>query len=235
MSDTNLSPGLLRQLREDIEHAQKAGQGDPYTLAERACALLGRELAQVAEQRDALVAAVIGEQDYVHAAENDGAEGTLSYDEPGSEYAAALAQAAEMHRLLPLRAATRHAEKAEAVPAAIRPVLADPVTRHEYDEDGNAYDPFVRWDLSVGCTVTLAFDGDALDVTVSTSDRDQRDGITKRAVTREQIAAYARQLLALVGETDPMHAVPGDVVAALREADGNELAAVLETLRGDRS
>jgi hypothetical protein len=81
-----------------------------------------------------------------------------------------------------------------------RPTLGQPDTRYEYDEDGNAYDPSVGWGLSWGCAVTFSFEGDELHVTVSTSDEDKRRGVTHRAVTREQVVTYARQLLFLVGE-----------------------------------
>lgn len=83
-----------------------------------------------------------------------------------------------------------------------RPVYADPeqVGPSWYDED--TYEPRdfgVGWDLSFGCRVTFRFDGPDLGVSVSTSDGDRRNGGTIRTVTREQVAAFARQLLKLVG------------------------------------
>lgn len=81
-----------------------------------------------------------------------------------------------------------------------RPVLADPGTCHEYDEDGNVSAPSVRWDLSWGCALTIGYEDGQLVALVSTSDKDQRDGITRRAVTHEQVAHYAHQLLALGNE-----------------------------------
>ena len=82
----------------------------------------------------------------------------------------------------------------------IRPVYGDPDTIHEYDEDGNAYDPGVGWDLSGGCRSTIGYQDGQLVAVVHTSDEDKRRGFTRRTVTREQVADYARKLLALVGE-----------------------------------
>ncbi|GAB3670421.1 hypothetical protein [Saccharopolyspora tripterygii] len=82
--------------------------------------------------------------------------------------------------------------------------LGNPNTFHEYDDDGTAHDPMVVWDLSIGCTATVGFQGDHLVVLVSTSDQDKRAGITRRAVTRQQVADYACQLLTLVGDSLPM-------------------------------
>ncbi|MEU6261864.1 hypothetical protein [Saccharopolyspora shandongensis] len=81
-----------------------------------------------------------------------------------------------------------------------RPVYTNPDVYHEYDEDGQPYDPTARWSLSFGCTLSIGFEGDDLHLTVSTSGHDQRTGTTKRTVTREQVRDYAHQLLALVGE-----------------------------------
>lgn len=96
----------------------------------------------------------------------------------------------------------------------IRPALSDPDTCHEYDEDGNVSAPWVRWDLSWGCASTIGYEGEDLVALVSTSDEDQRTGITRRVVTREQVASYARKLLALIGET-PL--LGGDVEQELNE------------------
>ncbi|MCI2423083.1 hypothetical protein MOQ72_37265 [Saccharopolyspora sp. K220] len=83
---------------------------------------------------------------------------------------------------------------------SIRPTLGDPATLHEYDEDGNAYDTSVGWDLSFGCRSTIGFQDGQLVAVVHTSDEDKRMGFTYRAVTREQVADYARQLFELIGE-----------------------------------
>lgn len=129
-----------------------------------------------------------------------------------------------------------------------RPVSADPDVQYEYDEDGNAYDPSVGWDLSFGCRSTVGFQDGQLVAVVHTSDEDKRRGFTRRAVTREQVADYARKLLNLVGEkTVTLHAPDTaegeDQVIAVGEAiarkahdgtptDSTELAYVaLETLR----
>lgn len=84
--------------------------------------------------------------------------------------------------------------------------LGNPNTFHEYDDDGTAHDPMVVWDLSIGCTATVGFQGDQLVALVSTSDQDKRAGITRRAVTHQQVADYACQLLTLVGDPLPMAA-----------------------------
>lgn len=87
-----------------------------------------------------------------------------------------------------------------------RPVDAEPgeVEPGWYDEGtGQPIDLRVGWSMSPGCRVTFGFEGDRLHATVSTSDVDQRAGITRRTVTREQVAAYARSLLALVESPAP--------------------------------
>ena len=83
---------------------------------------------------------------------------------------------------------------------SIRPVYGDPDTSHEdeLDENGTPH-PYVGWDLSFGCRITFNAEENGFTVTVNTSDKDKRDGITYRSVTREQIADHARQLLALAG------------------------------------
>lgn len=78
--------------------------------------------------------------------------------------------------------------------------LGEPQTQHEHDEDGNAYNPSVIWDLSVGCTASIGYEGGQLVALVSTSDEDKRTGITRRTVTHDQVAHYGHQLLALGNE-----------------------------------
>lgn len=81
-----------------------------------------------------------------------------------------------------------------------KPTLGEPQTQHEHDEDGNAYNPSVIWDLSIGCTASIGYENGQLVALVSTSDEDKRTGITRRTVTHEQVAHYAHQLLALGNE-----------------------------------
>jgi hypothetical protein len=83
-------------------------------------------------------------------------------------------------------------------PPPLRPVYADPSdVKYEYDEDEKPTDPAVRWAIAWGCTVSIGqYDG-ALRFTVSISDDVQRDGIAVRAVTRQQIHAYAHHLIKL--------------------------------------
>lgn len=83
---------------------------------------------------------------------------------------------------------------------ADRPVSGEPGTVYEYDEGGQPFDPSVGWDLSNGCRVTFGLEGDQLVALVTTSGKDQRDGITRRSMTREQVEDFARQLSALIGK-----------------------------------
>jgi hypothetical protein len=318
----HMNPGLLRQLREDIAHAQRSGQGDEFTLAERACGLFSKEIAQVAAERDQWIAehssAVNLLSDAIdracsaeHAKQKhlqvlaDVAE-AAGWDRGSTmqglaEFVGALRERAEkaeaandsMHRVV--GALEARVEKAEAIVRVsrkrmefiaderddwmrqasenakranhaefkakqqTRPVYGDPDVRNQYDEDGDAYDPSVGWNLSFGCNLTIGYRGETLAVTVNTSDRDQRDGITHRTVTRQQVADYARKLLALVGVNEFVQPLPGDVVVTLHSpgsydgdeqvetigdaiermrdgADSNEIAnTALATLRGDRS
>lgn len=91
--------------------------------------------------------------------------------------------------------------------ATLRPVSGAPTKRYEYVEDGEFGEPVptnpsAGWDLSFGCNLTFSADDNGdLRVTVSTSDQDQRDGITVRSVTRDQLAAFAWQLMDVVGSS----------------------------------
>lgn len=79
-----------------------------------------------------------------------------------------------------------------------RAVYHDPGDlQYEYDEDDNPTDPSVGWDLTFGCRVSFSHDSDGYRATVSISDQTQRDGIAVRGVTRDQIRAYAYQLIRL--------------------------------------
>ncbi|MFC7344581.1 hypothetical protein [Saccharopolyspora griseoalba] len=134
------------------------------------------------------------------------------------------------------------------------PVSSDPGVRTEHDEEGNPVDPSVGWNLSAGCNLSVGFAGEELAVTVSTSDADQRDGITHRAVTRDQVINHARHLLTLVGETpllgrdtqvtlytpgtyegDAQVTAIGDAIEQMRDtADSVDIAhAAITMLRGE--
>ncbi|WP_190824743.1 hypothetical protein [Saccharopolyspora pogona] len=54
MPDTNVSPGLLRQLRDEFATLQACGQGDPYSLAEAAVRITGHEITQLAARAEFL-------------------------------------------------------------------------------------------------------------------------------------------------------------------------------------
>lgn len=88
-----------------------------------------------------------------------------------------------------------------------RPVYSDPNLIPGWDDDGNPLNETdCRWDLAFGCALSFGHDDDGigggpLHVTVSTSDAHQRDGITVRTVTPEQVAEFGRMLCDL-GSTD---------------------------------
>ena len=97
----------------------------------------------------------------------------------------------------------------------IIPTIGEPALSPEYhDFDDQAHCMGAGWDLSWGCRLTIGYSDTATDedgigvgpeelhVTVSMSDADHRNGITVRKVTPEQVRAYARHLLALVGDED---------------------------------
>lgn len=95
------------------------------------------------------------------------------------------------------------------------PTIGEPALSPEYhDYEDRQHCMGARWALSWGCQLTFGYSDTATDeegfgvgpeelhVTVSMSDEDHRNGITVRKVTREQVRAYARHLLALVGDED---------------------------------
>ena len=90
-----------------------------------------------------------------------------------------------------------------------KPVTSNPGIEAEWDEDVDAMRvDGIGWDLSFGCKVTFAYDhakGEHY-VCVSTSDADQRAGITSRRTTKEQLASLGQQLLNVFGEPDPRDA-----------------------------
>lgn len=80
------------------------------------------------------------------------------------------------------------------------PVHADPRVWCEPDETGEALDPdtqTVGWNLSFGCHITFGMEDGFLRAQVSTSDTDQRNGITQRMVTAGQLRDYAFKLAEL--------------------------------------
>lgn len=88
----------------------------------------------------------------------------------------------------------------------LRPVYHDPgtVIPEYYDEDtGEPRDHGVGWDLSFDCRVSFGYvDGD-LHASVCSSGADRRNGITARSATPEQLRAFAAQLVALAGLSEP--------------------------------
>jgi hypothetical protein len=90
-----------------------------------------------------------------------------------------------------------------------KPVNGEPGIRMEWDEDVEAMRiDGIGWDLSFGCTVSFAYDHDRGEhyVCVSTSDADQRAGITSRRTTKEQLASLGQQLVNVFGRPDPRDA-----------------------------
>jgi hypothetical protein len=90
-----------------------------------------------------------------------------------------------------------------------KPVHSEPGIEMEWDEDVEAMRvDGIGWDLSFGCKVSFAYDhvkGEHY-VCVSTSDADQRAGVTSRRTTKEQLASLGQQLLNVFGEPDPRDA-----------------------------
>lgn len=106
-------------------------------------------------------------------------------------------------------AQSRPVPNAEILPADRKPVLGEPGIQSEWDEDTDAMRvDGIGWDLSWGCKLSLAYDHERGEhyVCVSTSDQDQRAGITTRRTTKEQIALFGQQLLNVFGEPDPRDA-----------------------------
>lgn len=95
MSEFHVSPGLMRRLTEQMEAVQRAGHEDPQYFAEAAVAVFGPEIAQIAAERDRLVAAVLG--------------GAEPFD-GSSEYDAALRYTVELHRGVENDARVKEAE-----------------------------------------------------------------------------------------------------------------------------
>ncbi len=88
-----------------------------------------------------------------------------------------------------------------------RAVLSPPNLIPGWDDDGeplNVTD--CHWSLAWGCALSFGHpdpgvEGGPLQVVVSTSDAHQRDGITVRTVTPEQVAEFGLMLLGLAGTT----------------------------------
>lgn len=82
-----------------------------------------------------------------------------------------------------------------------RPAMSHPDLGYDYDENGDKTGIYAGWDLSFGCRVSFsqAEPGD-LYASVHLSDEAARRHFESRAVTREQIAAFARFLLQMVDE-----------------------------------
>lgn len=86
-----------------------------------------------------------------------------------------------------------------------RPVYQDPRVFFESDDTGEGYDPAtqtVGWNLSFGCHLTVGMQDGHLQVQVSTSDADQRDGVTQRMVTSGQVRDFAARLIELADMWD---------------------------------
>jgi hypothetical protein len=95
----------------------------------------------------------------------------------------------------------------------LRPVFEDPAAVSEgwHDDTDEVCSDAVRWDLAWGCALwighTHACDVDDTpeqwQASVSMSEAERRHGFTARDITPEQVAAYARRLLALVDRHAP--------------------------------
>lgn len=85
-----------------------------------------------------------------------------------------------------------------ATPSEPRAVYREPGdVQYEHDEDDNPVDPSVGWDIAFGCRVTFGIVDGTWRVDVAVSDGEKRDGGSIRSVTRQQIRAFAYQLIKL--------------------------------------
>jgi hypothetical protein len=114
---------------------------------------------------------------------------------------------------------------AERRPMPRRPVYGEPGIESEWDEDAEAMRvDGIGWALSWGCKMSFAYDHDEGEhyVCVSTSDADQRAGITSRRTTKEQLASLGQQLVNVFGGPDPRDA---EIERLRRELDALTLGA----------
>lgn len=84
--------------------------------------------------------------------------------------------------------------------SALRPAFGEPSVGYDnYGEDGDQpQDFYAGWSLSFGCKVSFGYVDGELRACVNMSDRDLRDGCTVRAITREQLNAFASGLRQVV-------------------------------------
>lgn len=90
---------------------------------------------------------------------------------------------------------------------ALRPTFGEPGVGYDhYGEDGEQpQDFYAGWSLSFGCKVSFGYVDGELRACVNMSDQDLRDGCTVRAITREQLNAFAKglgQVVALGGTNE---------------------------------
>jgi hypothetical protein len=85
----------------------------------------------------------------------------------------------------------------------LKPVYGEPELRPGWDDDGEPLNETdCGWDLAWGCNLSFGHAdpgvaGGPLEVTVSTSDLHQAQGITVRAVTPGQLIAFGQMLIDL--------------------------------------